>query len=145
MVNDLSWSIEELLPHAHPMILIDEVCETDEGDFYSLTRIAEDSLYYEPGKGVPTYVGIEYVAQTVAALAGLKSRRADGGVKLGYLLGTRRFTATDPYFPIGTLLTTMVASELESSALSKYIGTIRDETGRLIVETSVTLYSGELH
>lgn len=141
---NLPWAIEELLPHDHPMILIDEVHEDSEQGFYSLTRISEDCPFFEAGCGVPSYVGIEYIAQTVGALVGLAARREDEAVQPGYLLGARTYNAGTPYFKPGMQLTTRVSATFESGNLAKYDGTICDETGKTLVETSLTLYSGEI-
>ena len=140
----LPWAIEELLPHDHPMILIDEVAEDPEKGFYSLIRISEDCLFFETGRGVPSYVGMEYVAQTVGALVGLTARRSDNPVQLGYLLGARTYNASIPYFEAGTQLTTRVSASYEAGNLAKYDGKIYDEGGQTLVETSLTLYSGEI-
>jgi predicted hotdog family 3-hydroxylacyl-ACP dehydratase len=87
-------------------------------------------------------VGIEYIAQTVAALVGLQALREDGRVRVGYLLGTRRYHASRPWFPIGERLTVRVAGEFESMGLARYQGEIRDASGEQIVTCSVTLYAG---
>ena len=43
--------------------------------------------------------------------------------------------------PLGMLLTTSVSSEIESGRIAKYKGIIRDDEGRAMVQTSLTLYS----
>ena len=144
MAESLEFALEELLPHDHPMILIDSAWADSTAGFSSSVRISEDSAFFEPSRGVPSYVGIEYIAQTVAALVGLESRRAGKEVRLGYLLGTRRFQATVSYFTLGERLTTRVAAEFESGGLAKYRGEICNDAGKRLVETSVTLYSGKL-
>lgn len=140
----LPWAIEELLPHDHPMILIDEVHEDPQQGFYSLTRISEDCPFYEAGRGVPSYVGVEYVAQTVGALVGLAARRTDKAVQLGYLLGTRTYSTRTSYFKPGMLVTTRVAPVFEAGNLAKYDGVISNDAGQTLAETSLTLYSGEI-
>ncbi len=40
--------------------------------------------------GVPAWVGIEYMAQAISALAGLRAKEKNQGIKLGFLLGTRK-------------------------------------------------------
>ncbi len=142
MAIDGNWVLEELVPHAHPMILIDSISEPEPGGLSSLVRISEDCPFYEASQGVPSYVGIEYVAQTVAALAGLKAKRAGEDVKIGFLLGTRRLQATQPYFTLGSELTISVSPEFESTELAKFWGEVRDSSGNVIVSTAVTVYSG---
>ena len=148
MGTEQHWALEELMPHAHPMIMIDSISESakartkgdQQASLDAAVRISEDSHFYERSFGVPTWVGIEYVAQTVAALAGLRARRAGKPVTLGFLLGSRRFEVSKPYFPIGTKLLIHVSPEYESVDLAKYAGVITDETGEVLVETAVTVY-----
>ena len=134
--------LEELLPHKHPMILIDRIVNSDEAQFTATVRISEEVPFFEPPRGVPTYVGIEYVAQTVAALIGMRARIAGGEVKLGYLLGTRKLESTTDYFALGAQLNIRVIAEFESKDLAKYAGEISEGGGGVIVKTSVTVYSG---
>ena len=103
-MKSLPWSVPELLPHSGAMILIDDAIGDGEEWVESGVRIGEDSLLYEPGYGVPAWVGIEYMAQTVAMYSGIQARRADEEIKIGFLLGTRRYTAMTAYFPLGSYL-----------------------------------------
>ncbi len=136
------WVLEELVPHAHPMILIDTISEPEPGTLSATVRISEDCAFYEASLGVPSYVGIEYVAQTVAALAGLKAKRAGREVDVGFLLGTRRLQASEPYFLLGSELSISVKPEFESAELAKYWGEVKDEAGKVLVSTAVTVYAG---
>lgn len=140
MQADLPWVLEDLVPHAAPMILIDHVCERQAGGLESTVRITEDCPFFEPRSGVPSYVGIEYIAQTVAALAGLRARRAGQDIQLGFLLGSRRFEASLPYFALGCELTVQVEAEYEAKDIAKYLGTITDDTGETVVRASVSVY-----
>ena len=60
---------------------------------------APDNPYFVPGLGVPVWVGIELMAQAIAAHAGLGARREQKPPRAGMLLGTRRFEASAAYFP----------------------------------------------
>ena len=54
--------------------------------------------------GVPAWVGLEYMAQTVALYAGACAKRAGRDIGIGLLLGTRRYTAATDRFRLGALL-----------------------------------------
>jgi predicted hotdog family 3-hydroxylacyl-ACP dehydratase len=55
------------------------------------THIRPDSAYFDRQlNGVPNYVGIEYMAQSIAALAGVEARLDHEGIRVGFLLGTRK-------------------------------------------------------
>lgn len=55
-------------------------------------------------QGLPAWVGIELMAQTIAAFGGCRARRANQPVKIGFLVGSRRYSASAAYFPIGACL-----------------------------------------
>jgi len=99
-----AYTLEELLPHSGPMILIDEVLDAGEGWVTAAVRVGEDSLFYQSGLGVPAWVGIEYMAQTVALYAGICTKQAGTDIRLAFLLGARRYRAVTAYFPLGSLL-----------------------------------------
>ena len=100
----LDWPLPTMLPHSRAMILIGEPAASGHDWAEASVRIAEDSLFYEPGKGVPAWIGAEYMAQTVALFAGVASRRADEEIMIGLLLGSRQYKVSAPYFKLGSLL-----------------------------------------
>jgi predicted hotdog family 3-hydroxylacyl-ACP dehydratase len=97
--------IEAVLPHAQPMILLDEIVGYDEESLTAGVRIRPGIPFYRPGCGVPAHIGLEWMAQTCGAFAGVKARDAGGQIQVGLLLGTRNFTAILPWFVNGDRLT----------------------------------------
>lgn len=92
-------SIEQLVPHRGPALLIDTVLAETPDTIRVAAHITPAHPYFVAGRGVPAWVGIELMAQALAAHGGLdawRSRRAAGG---GMLLGTRRYRAHAAYFP----------------------------------------------
>ena len=82
-------AVESVLPHAAPMILIDEAVRTGDAAAESTVHVTEDAMFYDAeAGGVPSYVGIEYIAQTVAAHAGAAAVANGDPVRVGFLLGT---------------------------------------------------------
>ena len=110
------------------MILIDDAIGDGEGWVESGVRIGEDSLLYEPGYGVPAWVGIEYMAQTVAMYSGIQARRAGEEIKIGFLLGTRRYTAMTEYFPLGSYLRIQAREEWQDGQMAVFDCRIDEET-----------------
>ncbi|MGX5914734.1 3-hydroxylacyl-ACP dehydratase [Aliidiomarina sp. Khilg15.8] len=98
-------AIEDLLPHRPPMILLTALLDFDADSVRCVTRVTADSPFFDTAlEGVPAYIGIEYMAQTVAAWAGAKARGGRGEKKLGFLLGTRRYAPQVSVFPCGVEL-----------------------------------------
>lgn len=104
-------SIETLVPHRSTMLFIEKVLEEEPERVRVSTTVTANRLFVD-GAGWPAWVGIELMAQTVASWAGLKSRLANEPVKLGFLLGTRRYESTCEYFPLGARLEIEARQEL---------------------------------
>jgi predicted hotdog family 3-hydroxylacyl-ACP dehydratase len=91
----------ELLPHAGRAVLIDKVLEDTQDSIRVSAHVTTGNPYFVPGLGLPVWVGIELMAQAIAAHAGLAARREQRPPRAGMLLGTRRFEANAAYFPAG--------------------------------------------
>lgn len=96
------WPVEELLPHAHPMILIDAVESYDTGSLKAAVTVRAGRPFIDPERGAPAHLAIEWMAQACGAFVGAEAREAGQPVRLGLLLGTRNFTARQPWFPLST-------------------------------------------
>ena len=86
------YSIEAVLPHQAPMILIDSLNSYHADGCVCDVTITEQSPFYdEVKKGVATYIGSEYMAQAIAAYAGTLALDDNNKVKIGFLLGSRKY------------------------------------------------------
>ncbi|NMX30689.1 hotdog family protein [Pseudomonas sp. WS 5413] len=99
------WPLAELLPHAGDMILIDQVLAFDEEQIRTRVTVKPDGLFNRPDGSLPAWVGVELMAQSVAAYAGCRARQNGEAVELGFLLGTRKFECNVEHFPAGSELT----------------------------------------
>jgi predicted hotdog family 3-hydroxylacyl-ACP dehydratase len=135
----LPWTLEELLPHSRSMILLDEALEAGDDWASAAVRVAEDSLFYDPQlQGVPAWVGLEYMAQTVALYSGVQARRAGQPVKLGLLLGTRRFEAETASLPLGSWLTIRAAREWDDGQMAVFDCTLA--AGPTLASARINVY-----
>ncbi|MDX9675121.1 putative hotdog family 3-hydroxylacyl-ACP dehydratase [Pseudomonas sp. 29] len=101
----IPWPLAELLPHAGDMILIDSITSFDDEQIYTRLTVQPDGLFNLPDGSLPAWVGIELMAQSVAAFAGCHARQKGNPVELGFLLGTRKFECNVEAFPAGSELT----------------------------------------
>jgi predicted hotdog family 3-hydroxylacyl-ACP dehydratase len=95
------------------MVLLDRVIEVNEESLCAEVRIRPDSLFCS-ASGVGAWVGLEYMAQTIAAFAGYRAYLRGEDVKPGFLLGARRYECTLPMFSLGSLLEVHVRRVFES-------------------------------
>lgn len=133
--------VETLVPHAAPMLLIDRVLAADAESLTAEVRITKNSLFFTPTHGVPAYVGIEYIAQSVAAYSGWRAQSAAPGTvpKIGYLLGTRKMTMACDGFADGDALVIHVKNIFEDGEMGVFDGEVRkgDET---LVTARINVY-----
>lgn len=103
------YSIERVLAHEAPMILIDKLVAYSEDSAQCEVTITQQSACYDASlNGVPAYVGIEYMAQSIAAFAGANDIDAGRQKRVGFLLGTRKLTLNTPQFTLNDTLTITV-------------------------------------
>lgn len=95
--------IRRFLPHSGVMVLLDRLLEVGLEDLRAEVTIRPNSMFCD-GHGVPAWVGVEYMAQAIAAYAGYTAQLRGEAVKIGFLLGTRRYEARCPGFAVGSLL-----------------------------------------
>jgi predicted hotdog family 3-hydroxylacyl-ACP dehydratase len=95
--------IRDVVPHSGRMVLLDRLVAFDGESLTAELTIRADALFADE-QGVGAWVGVEYMAQAVAALAGLEARQIGGNAKIGYLVGARHYSCNVPYFPLGAAL-----------------------------------------
>nr|WP_315395905.1 hotdog family protein [uncultured Duganella sp.] len=105
--------VEKLVPHSGQMVLLDRVLSAGRDDLCAEVRIRADSVL--AGElGVGSWVGIEYMAQAISAHAGWLSHQRGGDVKVGFLLGSRKYDTSVPYFKPGSVLLVRVHRVLQA-------------------------------
>jgi predicted hotdog family 3-hydroxylacyl-ACP dehydratase len=98
------WPIAEVVPHAGDMILLDGIAQV-EGERIVCTRtIKPGGLLVDDDGSMPSWVGVELMAQAIAAWAGCCARAEQRPVQLGFLLGTRHYACSAEAFPAGAQL-----------------------------------------
>jgi predicted hotdog family 3-hydroxylacyl-ACP dehydratase len=116
--------IEELLPHRGAMRLLDCVLSADESSIVAAVTVPQAAWYLEQG-GMPAWIGIELMAQAIAAHAGLRGRLKGEPPRRGVLLGCRAYKAQAPHAATGAVLKVSAKS------------TLVDETGLGAYECSI--------
>ncbi len=90
--------IFELLPHRPPMLLINGIKYLSQEASSAYTYVDTDAPFFEEGRGVPAYIGLEYMGQTAALIAGYQLKHGLVEPHLGFLLGTRSYQTQVDYF-----------------------------------------------
>jgi predicted hotdog family 3-hydroxylacyl-ACP dehydratase len=91
--------VEDLLPHAGDMVLLDRILDYGEGYAVSSVKVTPQSRFYEEALGgIHCAIGLEWMAQTIAAVAGITALSNSRPVKVGFLLGSRRYQPATTVF-----------------------------------------------
>lgn len=98
-----SYSVLDVIPHDEPMSLLDDIVSYQEECLQARLRIRSDSQFCGD-KGVPAYVGIEYMGQAIAAFAGTDARMRDMPITVGFLVGARKYNSNCSVFEVGSTL-----------------------------------------
>jgi predicted hotdog family 3-hydroxylacyl-ACP dehydratase len=107
MIDTSGIPIGELLRHGPEMTVIDRLVSYDRHKSVADVEIGPASRFFD-GDGVPGWVGIEYMAQAIAAHVGFEARQRGEAPAIGFLLGTRAYDARLSRFPSGCKLTVWV-------------------------------------
>jgi predicted hotdog family 3-hydroxylacyl-ACP dehydratase len=105
--------IRALVPHSGQMVLLDRALSADTDNLCAEVRVHAGSIL-AGGQGVGAWVGIEYMAQAIAAHAGWLALERGESVKVGFLLGSRKYEAKVSYFEVGSVLRVHVHRVLQA-------------------------------
>lgn len=112
---DFPYAVETLLPQSGRMVLVDRVIEAGEGYIVVELTVRDDGLFSGPDHTVPAWVGLEYMAQAVAAFSGCQRKRRGQEIELGFLLGTRYYQCSAGHFRCGARLRVRAEKIIEAA------------------------------
>lgn len=128
-----------LIPHRAPMVLIDGVLDAGDDFLVAEVAIVPGIPFFEEGAGVPAWVGLEYMGQAIAALAGLRAERAGAATGSGLLVGCRRYESVVARFAPGRRLEVEVRESGGSARpFCAFDGVIRDDG--VLARSSISVY-----
>jgi len=96
--------ISALVPHSGPMSLLDRVLAHSLEQTVCSVDPADSRMFAEKDGRVPAWLGLEYMAQCIAAHGGLVARSLGEPPRPGLFLGTRRAEFASAYFERGAEL-----------------------------------------
>ncbi|MBL4673059.1 MAG: hypothetical protein JKX81_12435 [Arenicella sp.] len=133
--------ILDLIPHRPPMLLINRIRSLSAAASSSIVIIDEKTSFFQPGKGVPSWIGLEYMGQTAAMIAGFQIRQGLIEPHLGFLIGSRQYTAVQDFFKLETrLLISCREAALVGDNLATFNCTIEDvASNTLLAEANLSV------
>ena len=137
-MTGVAHKLEKWLPHRDPLILLDDLVKFGDNEAISKVCINEKTLFLENGK-VPAWIGIEYMAQTIALYSGNISYNNSEPVTLGFLLGARKYKSWRESFMLGETLEVVVTPQLIDGAINNFKCSIFIES-ELVASAALTAY-----
>jgi predicted hotdog family 3-hydroxylacyl-ACP dehydratase len=122
-------AIEALVPHSGPMCLLERVIEHGPGHTLCAVDPGRSRLLAAADGTVPVWVGIEYMAQCIAAHGGLVALERGEPRRPGVLLGARRVRFDVPRFEADRELHVLARHHRGERGLLAFECEIRDARG----------------
>lgn len=135
-------SIEDLLPHRSPMILLHGVEDVGEETIVCSVKLHDGSPFVENGS-VAALVAVEYMAQCVAAHAGFEAFRRGEPVRIGYLIGVRRMDLTVDEFVVPEELIVRAKRIWGGESLGQFECSV-DARGRRAASALLNVFQGDI-
>lgn len=131
-----------LVPHARGMCLLTQLIAAGDDSAIAEALARRDDLFAE-SDGIPAWVGVEWLAQTVAAWAGFRARASGEAPAPGLLLGAKRYKARVPVFAFDQRVRISVSIDfVADNGVTQVNGELHavGEDGPPLAQGSLTLY-----
>jgi predicted hotdog family 3-hydroxylacyl-ACP dehydratase len=116
------------LPHAAPMVLVDEVIAVSDEQARCRVKVSADSVlapFLTPEGALPAWFGIEIIAQTIGVWSGWHGHRQhQQSPRPGMLLGGRGYRCQQPVFPADSVLDISITLLMRDEKIGSFEGVI---------------------
>ncbi len=130
--------ILELVPHEPPMLAVGALVEWQSGQARCEMTVPDDPWLSVDGT-VDTVIGLEYMAQGVAACLGQEAFSGGGGVRVGMVVACRRLELGRPRLRVGERLTLLAERVSGNDDVSQFRTEARDARGAVVASALMTL------
>jgi len=116
-----------IVPHKGKMLLLSRIISFDleEQTLCAEYDITENCIFYNTViKGVPAYVGFEFIAQAISALSGLRGQMSGEEPKIGYLLSVSSMQIDIHFFQAGDTVQINVKETGRMDQVYNFEGTV---------------------
>ncbi|MED5294244.1 MAG: hotdog family protein [Pseudomonadota bacterium] len=132
--------IAELVPHQASMCLLDQVVEIGEEHLVaSVTPRRHDP--FADDQGIPGWVGLEWLAQAIAAWSGQAARQHGDTPRIGFLLGSRHYHCDVEHFCFDLPVTVKVVLDYRAdNGLGAFRGELSGATGLTLASATLNVF-----
>ncbi len=130
--------VTELLPHAPPMVLLDEILSFEDDTARCSVTIEPDGLFVEDRR-VRAVVALEFMAQCVGVCTSLRARTRAEPLAEGYLVGARELRYMTQYLFVGDILEVEATLVFDGRELGSFDCSLK-RRGELIATGLLNVY-----
>ncbi len=136
-------SVESLLPHKPPMLMVDSILNIDDTEKSSVieSTIRPEFPFISKDYSLEGEAFIEIMAQAAAAQHGYNLKRNKQREEKGFIVGIRKFKIESKVF-VGDRLEVFVQLGPEIESLSVVFGTVSCK-GKKVASAELTVWHGE--
>ncbi len=139
------YSIEELLPHRAPMIVLNKVdnCDFEQAKVEVSFTVSKDDVFFdEKLNGVASYFSLEYMAQTIGCFAGLYGKSLDANYKqdIGFVLGSRNLQLNVSVFENNKTYKVVASKVFFDTEIASFSCVILDENAQECATATVNVF-----
>ena len=115
-----------------------------EDSVVAFVDVGKAAPFYEQALGgVPACGALEYMAQTMALLVGLRDRRRGQKPRIGFVLGSRKLETKIPCFCDGERYRILATCTYEDESFGSFDCTITDGRGETVATATMTAFQPE--
>jgi predicted hotdog family 3-hydroxylacyl-ACP dehydratase len=100
------YRVEELVPHRGTMSLLESIDDYGADWLRASLTVRRESAFADE-RGVPGWVGIEYMAQAASAFGAIEQVQRGATPSIGLLIGSRYYRCMQEYMPFGSRLSVL--------------------------------------
>jgi|GEM_PF-3008414 len=104
----------DLVAHRDTMLLIDEIDISGDDWIECLVHHNENSPFADQQGNTPSWLSLEYMCQTIAALEGSQRLAKNKEIAIGFVLGTKCLQTQMPYFHRNQTIRVRVDEEMKN-------------------------------
>lgn len=136
----LPCDIAPFVPHQGRMCLLDRLLDVGEEHLRATVTPRADDLFASTA-GVPGWVGLEWLAQAIAAWAGVQRMIGGDPPAIGFLLGTRRYQCALPYFTFGQPVSVDIFLDFRAdNGLGAFRGQLLDNDDQIVAQAMLNVF-----
>ncbi|WP_281221947.1 hotdog family protein [Photobacterium sanguinicancri] len=132
--------LHQLLPHGTPMVLVDELIDVGDEHIHCQVTIREENIFFDSQtRSIPGYVGIEFMAQSVAGWSGYQAWCNNQSAPIGFLLGSRRYDSDYAQFDEHNVFDIFAEKVMENNGMAAFACRIEHQ-GTVIAKSQLNAF-----